>query len=1092
MRCSNCASENPADSAFCEQCGRKLEVLCPACKAPVSAGARFCRKCGASLEILADRVSESEGRESNRAGERRHLTVLFCDLVGSTEIAAQLDPEEWRDLVATYHRAAAEAITRYGGHVAKYLGDGIMAYFGWPAAHDNDAERAARAGLAMLEAIAKLNEQPSRPTLSARVGIDSGKVVVGAGAGKDAEVFGDVPNIAARVQSAAQPDTVLITASAHRLISGLFIVENVGARELKGVPAPIEVFRVIRPTGVRGRIRTARGLTPFVGREEEFATLLKRWERTREGEGQMVLVVGEAGIGKSRLVAEFHERIRDTPHIWMESAGEQLFENTPFHAIIEMLSPWLELQDAKSTEDQLGRLERSLASARLAVAEAAPRIADLLQLPADDRYPALSLTAEQKRRRLLGALAGWVIGAARLQPLVMVVEDLHWLDPSTLELQQLLVEQAATAPLMLLYTARPEFPAQWPQRAHHTQITLNRLSARHVRTIVGQVAAQTVLPAETIAALVERTSGVPLFVEELTRAVLESGDAKRSSREIPATLHDSLMARLDRLGPAKEIIQICAVIGSEFSYELLKAVYPISEDRLQSALLNLTNAELVYVRGIAPDASYLFKHALIRDAAYEALLKSRRRELHRCVATVLHESFPKIVKEHPELLAYHYAEAGLNSQAIPFWQEAGQRAVERSAHIEAIGHLTKGLELLNILSDTPERVSQELSLRIALGVPLAITKGYASPEVKIVYDRVRELCQEVGESPQLCPVLSALWRYYQARAEYQLARKFGDQLLRLAHRYHNRDFMLQAHHALWSTLYLLGEFSLAREHLEQGLVLYDPQQHRFHAFLYSGHDPGTCCRVQRGSVLWYLGYPDQALKSVEEAILLAQQLSHPYSLAVALEGATMVHQFCRDIQGTQQRAETVLTFAREQGFPVYSALATFYQGWTLVEQGLKQEGLNQLRQGIAAYRATGAELGLPYQLAVLAQVYGRTGHVQEALNTLTEALAAAERTSDRRWTAELCRLKGELTLQSRSRVEKEAEESFHQAISIARRQHSKSLELRAVMSLARMWQEQGNKTEARELLGDSYNWFTEGFDTADLKEAKALLDELSG
>jgi class 3 adenylate cyclase len=427
---------------------------------------------------------------ASASGERRHLTVLFCDLVGSTEIAARLDPEEWRELVAGYHRAAAEAITRYGGHVAKYLRDGVMAFFGYPKAHENDAERAARAGLAILEEVSKLNQQSGHPEVSVRVGIDSGAVVVGAGAGKEADVFGEPPNIAARVQNVATPNTVLLTASTHRLVSGLFVVDDLGTQELKGIPKPIALYRVLRPSGIRGRLAAARGLTPFVGREEELRFLLSRWERVHEGEGQLVLVVGEAGIGKSRLVAEFHDRIRDTPHIWMESTGEQFFENTPFHAITEMLSQWLELQALggaqrsrakesatcvlkKEHDDRLERLERALASAGLKPEDAAPLIADLLQVPVGERYSAATLNPEQRRRRLLAALTGWVFGAAKLQPVVMVVEDLHWLDPSTLELEQLLAEQGVMVPLMLLRTARPEFHAQWPMRSHHTQITLN-------------------------------------------------------------------------------------------------------------------------------------------------------------------------------------------------------------------------------------------------------------------------------------------------------------------------------------------------------------------------------------------------------------------------------------------------------------------------------------------------------------------------------------------------------------------------------------------------------------------------------------------
>jgi hypothetical protein len=510
-------------------------------------------------------------------------------------------------------------------------------YFGWPEAHDNDAERAARAGLAILDTISKI-EPTIRPQLAARIGIDSGAVVVGAGTGKRADIFGDAPNVAARVQAAAEPGTVLITSATHQLVSGLFIVEERGAHALRGIAQPIGLYRVIRPSGMRGRLAAAaavRGMTPFINREDELQLLMNRWERAREGEGQVVMIVGEAGIGKSRLIEQFHEQIAAERHTWLECTPAAFFQNTPFYPIVEMLQQTFHFHVNQNAEHRLAALEASLATAGLNLDDTVPLIAPLLELPLGGKYPPSSLPPDQQRKKLLGALLAWTIGFAKAQPLVMATEDLHWADPSTLDLTHILVEQGATAPLMLLYTARPEFRRQWPLRAHHTQITLNRLSARHVRMMVGQVAAQKALSEETVRTVVERTSGVPLFVEELTRAVLESGAARVSSREIPVTLHDSLMARLDRLGPAKEVLQIGAVIDGEFSYELLRAVHTIPEESLQHALLNLTDAELLYVRGIAPDATYLFKHALIRDAAYEALLKSRRKELHARTAEVL-------------------------------------------------------------------------------------------------------------------------------------------------------------------------------------------------------------------------------------------------------------------------------------------------------------------------------------------------------------------------------------------------------------------------------------------------------------------------
>jgi predicted ATPase len=694
-----------------------------------------------------------------------------------------------------------------------------------------------------------------------------------------------------------------------------------------------------------------------------------------------------------------------------------------------------------------------------------------------------------------------------VQPIVIAIEDLHWADPSTLELLQLLVEQGATARLLLLYTARPEFRAQWPQRAHHTQITLNRLSSRNVRTMVGEVAAQKALSEEIIATVLERTGGVPLFVEELTRAVLESGDARLSGRQIPVTLHDSLMARLDRLGSAKEVAQVGAVIGSEFSYELLRAIHSLAEEDLQGALRKLADAELIYVHGIPPEANYTFKHALIRDAAYEALLKSRRKDLHQLVARTIDQQFAAFKEKQPELLAHHYTEAGLTEQAIPYWQKAGQRASQHSAHVEAINHLTKGLELLDTLPDTPERAQQELVLQITLGPALQATKGPAALEVERVYARARELCQQVGETPQLFPVLWGLWLYFNARGELRTARELGRRLLSLAESLQDPVLLLQAHHALWTTSFYLGELASAHEHTEQGIALYNVQQPPSHAFLYGGHDPGACCHVMGALILWSLGYPDQALQKSQEALTVARELSHPYSLVITLACIAVFHQLRHEGQLTQRRAEAVVTLSIEQGFPFWSAWGTVLQGWALAEQGQREEGVAQIRQGLAAYRAIGGEMMRSQFLALLAEVHGKMGQADEGLIALAEALAAVDKTWERRWEAELYRLKGELTLQrfqiSSSKFsvteprplildpQGEAEACFLKAIEIACKQQAKSLELRATMSLARLLAKQGRTDEARTMLAEIHSWFTEGFDTADLKDAKALLDELT-
>jgi class 3 adenylate cyclase len=692
MRCQNCGIQNAAGSRFCNRCGTPLNRPCLKCGSENAPEAIFCSQCGAAIDA-AERMRAAEPRGgpaephgSSLTGER-HLTVLFCDLVNSTSLAAQLDPEEWREIIAHYHRAAAQAIERFGGRVAQYLGDGVMAYFGYPEAHDNDAERAARAGLATLDAISKLNQPSTRPELSARIGIDSGAVVVGASAGRDADVFGDTPNIATRVQAAAEPGTVVITDATHRLVSRLFVVDQLGVQTLKGIERPVQLYRVIQPSGVRGRLEAAtasRGLTPFVGREDELRLLMSRWERALSGEGQVAFIIGEAGIGKSRLLQQFHEHIGGTPHTWIEAQASAFFQNTPFYPVTELLQQFLGGNGGKSAEEQLAQLEPRLKLAGLKPAKTIPLIAPLLNLPLLDKYPPSSLSPEQQRRRLLAMLVEWVSGAARVQPMVIVIEDLHWVDQSTMELIQLLVEQRATAPLLLLYTARPEFCPLWALRTHHAQITLNRLNARDVRRMVMRVAASKTISDTIVATVMERTGGVPLFVEKLTRAVVESGDAMLTGRDIPATLHDSLMARLDRLGAAKEVLQIGAVLGSEFTYALLHAVHPIAEEKLQTALHQLADAELLYVRGIAPEAFYQFKHALIRDAAYEALLKSRRKELHRQVARTIEEKFPALNLAHPEVLARHWTEAGETEHAIAGWERASKAAETRGGLQEAL------------------------------------------------------------------------------------------------------------------------------------------------------------------------------------------------------------------------------------------------------------------------------------------------------------------------------------------------------------------------------------------------------------------------
>jgi TOMM system kinase/cyclase fusion protein len=1041
--------------------------------------------------------------------ERRQLTVMFCDLVDSTALAVQLDPEDLREVVRAYQETSAAVIQRFGGYIAQYLGDGLLVYFGYPQAHEDDAQRAVRAGLGLVTAMGELNARLARHTgvrLAVHIGIHTGLVVVGemgGGSRQEQLALGETPNVAARIQGLAAPDTVAISPATFRLVRGYFTCQDLGAHTLKGLAAPLQVYRILGESAAQSRLEVAEasGFTPLVGRESEVALLLERWVQSQDGRGQVVLLRGEAGIGKSRLVEALRERVLREGATRIAFRCSPYYQNSALYPVIDHLQRFLQWQRDDAPEAKLDTLERVLRTYRLPLEEVVPLFAALLSVPLPERYPALNLTPQRQRQKTQEALVAWLLEAAERQPVLAVWEDLHWADPSTLEWLSLVLDQAPTARMLTVLTCRPELRPPWSPQAPVTQVILNRLGHAQIEAMITHLTGGKVLPAEVVQQVVAKTDGIPLFVEELVKMILESGLVREEADRyvltgplpplaIPSTLHDSLMARLDRLSAARDLAQLGAVLGREFSYALLQAVSSLDETTLQQGLAQLVDAELVYQRGLPPQSRYIFKHALIQEAAYQSLLKSTRQRYHQRTAQVLEVQFPETVETQPEWLAHHYTEAGLAEHAIPYWQRAGQRASERSAHVEAIGHLTKGLEVLQALPDTPERAQQELDLQLALGRALTATKGQAAPEVGHVFNLARELCQQVGEPRQLFRVLNGLHNFHLVRAELQTARELSEELLTLAQHLQDPTYLLGAHWTLGGALFCLGEFVLACEHWEQSRMLYDSQQHHAHGFLF-GWDLGVFSRVWEPHALWHLGYPDQALTMSRNAVALAQELSHPFSLAVALDYAAMFYQFRREPRAVHEQAEAAIALCTEQGFAYYLAWGTTMRGWAQVAQGQDTEGLAQMRHGLAALRATGATLRLPYYLALLAEACGRTGQAAEGLTLLAEALAQAHK-AEESWTeAELHRLKGELLLSLSADNYAEAEGCFHQALAVASRQQAKTLELRVATSLGRLWQQQGKRAEARELLASIYGWFTEGFDTADLQEAKALLEVLT-
>jgi class 3 adenylate cyclase/predicted ATPase len=1041
--------------------------------------------------------------------ERRQLTVMFCDLVDSTKLSSQLDPEDYREVVREYQKVCTEVIQRYEGHIAQLLGDGLLVYSGYPQAHEDDAQRAVRTGLGILDTMRDLNQglqQAKGIQLAVRVGVHTGLVVVGqmGGAGRQEQLaLGEVPNVASRVQGLAEPNTLIISTDTYRLIQGYFDCRALGAQALRGVAEPVAVYRVFGESGATSRLDVAqsRGLTPLVGREQEIGILLERWNQVKAGHGHVVLLTGDAGIGKSRLVQVLKDHVANEPHGRWECRSGEYAQNTALFPLVDLFQRILGFESHEPPSAKLEKLEQALSQYRLPLEESVPLFAPLLALSVPEhRYPLLSLSPQRQRQKTLEAIVTILLELAERQPLLFILEDLHWTDPTTLELLNLVIEQTPTASLFILLTCRPTFQPTWSHRSYLSEVTVNRLSQPQVEQIVTRMTNGKTFPQEVLQQIIAKTDGVPLFVEEMTKAILESGQltvanghyelvGSLSTLTIPATLQDSLMARLDRLVTAKGVAQMGATIGRQFAYDLLQAVSQLDASTLQQELGRLVEAEIVYQRGLPLQAIYTFKHALIQDAAYECLLRSTRQQYHQRIAQVLEAQFIEVAQAQPELLAHHYTEAGLIEQAVGYWQKAGQSAVQRSAHVEAISHLTKGLEFLKTLPETSERTQREVDIHIALAASLSATKGHAAPEVGQTYRRAQHLCAHLADPSQLFAVLRGLWHYSNVRAELQMAHERGEQLLILAQQECDASMLCSAHRALGSTLLSLGVVAEAQTHFAQGIAFYDPQQHRASAFRY-GEDAGVICHSYTAWTLWALGYADQGRTQMDEAVTVAQHVAHPNSLSFALVSAAMFHQYRREACGTQERVEAAISLAKAQGSAPWMAHGAILRGWALAHQGQAQEGIEQLQQGVIAYSATGAELFRPYWLALLAEAQGTLGEPETGLTVLMEALTVVDKTGVRWYESELYRLQGALLLQQNSDNQADAETCFTQAITIAQNQQAKSWELRASTSLARLWQQQGKRQEAHDLLAPVYGWFTEGFDTADLQDAKALLEAL--
>ena len=1029
--------------------------------------------------------------------ERRQVTVMFSDLVGSTALSARIDPEDLREVISAYQKCVAETVGRFGGFVAKYMGDGVLIYFGYPQAHEDDAQRAVRAGLELIGAVGGLK---THAPLQTRVGIATGLVVVGdligSGASQEQAIVGETPNLAARLQGVAEPNSVVIAENTRKLVGNLFELEDLGAQDLKGIAGPARAWAVLRASSAEGRFEAfhASGLTELVGREEELDLLLRRWSKAKTGEGQVVLLSGEPGIGKSRLTAALMERLAPEPHTRLRDFCSPQHTDSALYPIISQMERAAGFAHDDTPQQRLDKLDALLVQTFSSQQHAA-LFAEMLSLPNDGRYPTLELTPQQRRQQTLEALTAQLEALSRSNPVLMIFEDAHWTDPTSLEVIGRTVDRLRTLGVLLIVTYRPEFDPPWIGRPYVTALNLNRLGDREIAAMIERVTGNKLLPQSIRQDIVERTDGIPLFVEEMTKAVLEAqgeGAAESTlatipspSIGVPASLNASLMARLDRLGPAKEVAQIGAAIGREHPHALLALVTRKPDAELEAALDRLVAAGLLFRQGLPPHATYLFKHALVRDVAYGSLLRDQRQQLHGRIADVLAEHFPTTVEAEPEVIAHHYREAGMADAASTYFERAGDRAVARSAYIEATAHFRAAIEEADRLPQKDERARRALTLLLKLGPAIGWTIGEWKPEVEAVYRRARDLGREVGDGPELFRATWGLWSYV-SRTDNKQSRKLTEELTTLARQLGDESLLLEAQHCRWGEEALGGDVPKILETSEEGIRRYDAKRHAQLAAAFGTHDPGVCALVVHAVGLSLRGLPDQARRTKERALLLAESLSHPPSIGFAYKWVGSCLMIAGDRHGCERIGARCVTLAEKFDLPIFRGTGRYLMGWAKAQGLTLSEGLALMEEAFPFVENTFYK----FFGAALAEARFDAGRVTDALALVDRALNTGEGPASGLYVSEVHRLRG-LFLRSLGSPVEEVERALHTALQIADEQGALLLKLRAAMSLARLWRDQGKVQQARELLAPVYGWFTEGFDTRDLKDAKALLEELA-
>jgi class 3 adenylate cyclase/predicted ATPase/anti-anti-sigma regulatory factor len=1087
MKCPSCNFENPDQFKFCGECGTRIVDVLPE---PFSADVK--------QDITTFENSETHSIDA----ERRHITVMFCDLVGSTHLSERLDPEDFRQLLHVYQDTCVYAVNKYEGHLAQYLGDGVLIYFGFPNAHADDTERAVRCGLDILNELERLNELQTQfpgTNLSVRIGIHTGLVVVGEISPDKKHgrlALGNTPNIAARLQALAEPNSIIISSTTYRLVRNSFKCLPMGAFSLKGITNKINTFKVEQEIEVSTSFKTLKtgGMTTFIGRENEVRQLLSSWENVKKAKGRVSYIIGEPGIGKTRLLRFFEERIKDEAHTWLVCRCISYYKNSAFYPIINLINSQLKIGKNETSAEKLKKLEEALGVFDFDLSETVPIIASLISIPIKKPYQTLPLTPQKQKERTIQVLLDWLIKSSHRNPLLFVIEDVHWADSSTLEHLNLLLEKIDKAKIFVILTSNSRSKLPIYEKSGLTEISLNRLTRQQLDHMVKEVTGGKNFPSEVIDLLLIKTDGVPLFVEEMTKMLIESNylikkedqyELKESLLRpaVPDTLQDTLMARLDQLGAEKEVVQLASVVGREFSYELIRSVTSLDELLLKKELNSLVEAHILDVKDDVLTKKYIFRQVLIQDAAYNSILKSMRQDLHQKIAGVLETQFKDFVESHPQVMAYHFTRAKNFNRAIKFHLKSGRLLVQQSAHREAISQLQRGVDLLKHIDDTKIRNEMELNLQIALGIPLLATKGYGADEVGRVYERASELSQIVGNVPQLFPALVGQYRFYLLRGNLKKALDISELLLSWAQTSRNSDLILEATRSMGVTLFHMGEVAGSLEHLEKGIQIYDPSMHKSHANEY-GTDPAITCLSYAALAQCLLGYKDKAIRYGQEALQLSRGIDHPFSQVFALNHHCWLFQYYNDRDLVDQYAGELVKVAMEYGFPFWQVTGLFFKGWVLSQTSDIKTGIKQMEASINAFQDTGAGSVLPYFMTAVANVCLSDGQSEDAMHWLEQAEKRAQENAEHFFDAEIYRVRAEV-LFSQGKSNKDTAESFlWRAIETARRQRLKSLELRALISLVRV---DGQKDETLTLLKDIYDWFEEGLDTADLKQANNLL-----